>query len=588
MRIRQLLANKTSEAVFSLYGNNFPSEKVQIQKTRPEFEGDLTIVVFPFLQLSKKSPEQTANEIGNWLKENVAEVSSFNVIKGFLNLVVTENFWIESLKQEYQPSTINHQPSTILLEYSSPNTNKPLHLGHIRNCLLGFSVAKILEANGNKVVKTQIINDRGIHICKSMLAWEEWGRGETPENSGLKGDKLVGKYYVEFDKQLKIQKENLKIEDEKKLPLMHQAQEMLLKWEAKDEEIITLWKMMNSWVYAGFDETYKKLGVSFDKNYYESETYLEGKKIVENGLGKGIFYKKEEGAVCCDLTKEGMEEKVLLRSDGTSVYITQDIGTAILRLQDFPQANKLIYTVGNEQDYHFKVLFAILKKLSEANIIPVENASFYHLSYGMVDLPSGKMKSREGTVVDADDLIDEMIETAKKTTEELGKLTDIPEEKREELYKIIGLGALKYFILKVDPKKRMLFNPQESIDFNGNTGPFIQYTYARIQSLLRKANSEFKIQNLKLKIFKEEKSVLKLIYEFPDVVKEAGETYNPAVIANYIYELVKEYNHFYQSIPVLSETNNDLKTFRLMLSQKTAEIIKSSMELLGIDVPGRM
>lgn len=590
MRVRQLLANKLSEATQLLYGTGFPAYKVLVQKTRPEFEGDLTIVVFPFLRISQKSPEQTASDFGRWLKANVPEVSSYNVIKGFLNLVIDDKYWIDSLTKPFP--AIPQQPESILLEYSSPNTNKPLHLGHIRNNLLGFSISEILKVNGHKVTNTQIINDRGIHICKSMLAWQKWGHGETPESSGLKGDKLVGKYYVIFDKELKSQKEALinsghtKEEAEKEAPLMKEAQEMLRKWEAKEADVIALWKTMNSWVYDGFEETYKALGVSFDKNYYESETYLYGKQIVEEGIKKGIFYRKEDGSVWCDLTKEGLEEKALLRSDGTSVYITQDIGTAILRLKDFPGTNKLIYTVGNEQDYHFKVLFAILKKLGYGWA-----DQCYHLSYGMVDLPSGKMKSREGTVVDADDLIEEMIHTARVTTEELGKLNEIPEEKRKELFRIIGLGALKYFILKVDPKKRMLFNPQESIDFNGNTGPFIQYTYARIQSLLRKADFRPPVHNNPpevRRIEKTEKQVLKLIYEYPDIINEAGETYNPAVIANYIYELVKEYNHFYQSVPVLSANDKQLVSFRLLLSYKTGEIIKSAMNLLGIEVPERM
>lgn len=629
MRVRQSLANKLSEATQLLYGTGFPASRVQLQKTRPEFEGDLTVVVFPFLRLSKKSPEQTAGELGAWLKANIPYISSFNVIKGFLNLVIDDNYWIESLSLPF--SVIPQSAESILLEYSSPNTNKPLHLGHIRNNLLGFSVSEILKINGHNITNTQIINDRGIHICKSMLAWQKWGMGETPESSGLKGDKLVGKYYVEFQKRyieenkdnidsifkgdfscitndndlhsikkyLKIaieDKNSTKEEIEKAGKLIteivtshsrltKEAQEMLRRWEAKDTEVITLWKRMNSWVYDGFEQTYKALGVSFDKNYYESETYLYGKQIVEDGVKKGLFYKKEDSSVWCDLTKEGLDEKLVLRSDGTSVYVTQDIGTAILRLKDFPGTNKLIYTVGNEQDYHFKVLFAILKKLGYDWA-----DKCYHLSYGMVDLPSGKMKSREGTVVDADDLIEEMIHTAKQTTEELGKLGEIPEEKREELFRIIGMGALKYFILKVDPKKRMLFNPKESIDFNGNTGPFIQYTYARIQSLLRKADFKSPAGHLPQVpgIQKTEKQVLKFIYEYPEILREAADTYSPAVIANYIYELVKEYNHFYQTIPVLSANDRPLVNFRLLLSYKTGEVIKSAMNLLGIEVPEKM
>lgn len=598
MRIKQLLCSNSIEAIKSLYGKEISAEKVQVQKTRPEFEGDLTIVVFPFLQLSKKPPEQTANDLGNWLISKMPELVSFNVIKGFLNLVIADKFWIESLLLDLfeQIKALNadklSSKASILLEYSSPNTNKPLHLGHIRNNLLGYSLASILEKSGHSIIKTQIINDRGIHICKSMLAWQKWGKGETPVSSGLKGDKLVGKYYVLFDKEYKEQikqgiANGLK-EDQAaaQSELIREAQEMLRKWEAKDPEIIALWTTMNSWVYEGFNETYKTLGVNFDRNYYESETYLYGKKIVEKGLKDGIFYQKEEDkSVWCDLKNEGMDDKLLIRSDGTTVYITQDIGTAIRRFEDYPEISQQIYTVGNEQDHHFKVLFAILKKLGYHWA-----DKCYHLSYGMVDLPSGKMKSREGTVVDADDLIREMISTAKKTSEELGKLNEIPEEKREELFRILGLGAIKYFILKVDPKKRMLFDPVESIDLNGNTGPFIQYTYARIQSLLRKGNFQA-IDNFPLSvrdIHKVEKQVLILLYEFPEAVKDAGDSYNPAVIANYVYELVKEYNHFYQTCPVLSEPDRELLNFRLILSQKTGEVIKSSMKLLGIEVPEKM
>lgn len=612
IKIEDLLTNKTGEAIKSLYASeadpkHLPADAkaplwqagISFQKTNKEFEGDLTLVVFPFVKLSKKSPEETAKQIGEFLKTNTPEISDYNVVKGFLNLVIDKKYWLDFFKEiqahdNWGHTTANENSKTIMLEYSSPNTNKPLHLGHIRNNLLGYSVAEILKANGNKVIKANLVNDRGIHICKSMLAWKNWGNGETPESTGMKGDHLVGKYYVEFDKSFKSQVLSLKSEGakeedaEKKAPLMTEIQGMLRKWEAGDKETIELWKIMNSWVYKGFEETYKILGVDFDKMYYESNTYLLGKKAVEEGLNKKVFFKKEDGSVWIDLTNEGLDQKVLLRSDGTSVYITQDIGTAIERLREFPQISKLIYTVGNEQDYHFKVLFKTLKKLGYAWA-----DECYHLSYGMVELPEGKMKSREGTVVDADDLIKEMIDTAEATTKELGKIEGFSDAEAKNLYKTIGLGALKYFMLKVDPKKKMLFNPKESIDFNGNTGPFIQYTYARIQSILRKAeNQKLAVDNLQfadhISVLPKEKEIIKLIYDFPVVINEAANSYSPATIANYVYELVKEYNQFYHDITILKEENKDLMNFRLSLSKKAGEVIQSSMKLLGIEVPEKM
>jgi arginyl-tRNA synthetase len=577
--------------VNQLFDFNFQDSQIQFQQTRKEFEGDITLVVFPLVKVAKKSPEETGKVIGEAVVNSIEEIESFNVIKGFLNLKFTDAFWKEKFSAQIQnpiwgiekPNSSNR---TILVEYSSPNTNKPLHLGHLRNNFLGYSVAEILKANGHDVKKVQVINDRGIHICKSMVAWQLFGNGETPKNTGLKGDKLIGNYYVKFDKEYKNEIANLVAEglteDEakKQAPLMQNAQQMLVKWEQGDEETVDLWKKMNSWVYSGFDVTYKTMGVDFDKLYYESDTFLLGKDIVQKGLDENFFFQKEDGSIWIDLKNDGLDEKLLLRSDGTAVYMTQDIGTAVLRKQDFPAMDQLIYTVGNEQDYHFKVLFKILEKLGYDF---AQNC--FHLSYGMVDLPSGKMKSREGTVVDADDLMADMFSTAQATSEELGKLEDASEEEKQTLYKNVGLAALKYFILKVDPKKRMLFNPEESVDFNGNTGPFIQYTYARIQALKRrKGNYDLKgFEGFNLE--KEERELIKKIEQFPDIVKEAGAGYSPAIIANYIYDLVKIYNQFYQSIQIFGTEKEDL---RIGLSHKCGEVIKSGMKLLGIDVPERM
>ena len=594
--IEQILSSKVSTAVKELYATDFPSNKVVFAKTNKEFEGDITLVVFPFVKLSKKTPEATAQELGEYLQKNVGEVEKFNVVKGFLNLVISKAFWLNYFNgilsdKNFGFTEVKKDSPQVMVEYSSPNTNKPLHLGHIRNNLLGFSVAQILSANGNEVIKVNLVNDRGIHICKSMLAWKKWGNGETPESSGMKGDHLVGKYYVEFDKHYKAEIAELKSkgigeeEAEKKAPLIIEAQELLVKWEQGDKEVKALWEMMNSWVYKGFDESYKMLGVSFDKTYYESQTYLLGKKIVQEGLDKKVFYKKEDGSVRVDLSEFKLDEKVLLRSDGTSVYITQDLGTASERFKEFPQLTKLIYTVGNEQEHHFKVLFSTLKKLGYK-----QAEQCYHLSYGMVELPEGKMKSREGTVVDADDLIAEMIKTAKEASEQSGKQEGFTEEEKQKLYHTIALGALKYFILKVDPKKKMLFDPKESIDLNGNTGPFIQYTYTRISSVLRKVESlksevgSWKLNSIETK----EKDVIKLLYDFPNVVKEAGVNYSPAVIANYTYELAKCYNQFYHDITILKEEDEQKKNFRLALSKTTGEVIKNAMMLLGIEVPERM
>jgi len=594
------LTEEVCKAVNTLNGAGYsvsPTDgAIQLQKTRKEFEGDFTINVFPFVSKFKKSPEQTAQAIGEYVKQNMPLIKSFNVIKGFLNFVIDENYWIEYFinhreKADYGCSTSqNKQP--FVIEYSSPNTNKPLHLGHIRNNLLGFSLAEILKATGKNVVKVNLVNDRGIHICKSMLAWKRWGQGETPETYGLKGDHLVGKYYVLFDKQYKIEIEELKNkgiseEDAKRTaPLIIEAQEMLKKWEMNDEEVVALWKRMNSWVYAGFDETYKRLGVSFDKFYYESQTYLLGKSIVEEGLKSNTLEKREDGSVWADLRQDGLDEKLLLRSDGTSVYMTQDLGTAHQRYEEYKPA-KMIYVVGNEQNYHFDVLKIILKKMGFAWADDI-----FHFSYGMIELPEGKMKSREGTVVDADDLVEEMIATAKQTTEELGKIDVFQKEEAEKLYKMLALGALKYFILKVDPKKTMLFNPAESIDFNGNTGPFIQYTHARIQSLLRKAKDKFPSGlpefTSSVAILPKEKELMKLFYDFPSVVVEAADKLSPALIANYVYELVKEFNQFYQEIPVLKEENLEQVAFRIHLAEFTGKIISQSMKLLGIEVPDRM
>ncbi|MDB9994141.1 arginine--tRNA ligase [Flavobacteriaceae bacterium] len=566
-------------------------ESVEFQATRKEFEGDITVVVFPMLRVVKGNPVQIGQSIGDFLVANVEEVIRFNVVKGFLNLVFSDSYFLNFFKETSDYSKfgkVTGEEETIMVEYSSPNTNKPLHLGHIRNILLGYSVAEILKASGKKAYKTQIVNDRGIHICKSMLAWKTYGNNVTPEISGLKGDKLVGNYYVKFDQEYKREIAQLLTEGysqkeaKLKAPSLIKAQEMLIKWEAGDEETVSLWKTMNGWVYEGFDKTYASLGVDFDTLYYESNTYLLGKEVITEGLSKGVFFKKEDGSIWCDLTDDGLDEKIVQRSDGTAVYMTQDIGTAIQRVKDYPEITGMIYTVGNEQDYHFKVLFLILKKLGYQW---AEN--LFHLSYGMVDLPSGKMKSREGTVVDADDLISDMAQTAKKISEELGKIDDFSEEEKEGLYKTIGLGALKYYILKVDPKKRILFNPEESVDFQGNTGPFIQYTYARIQSILRKAGTQTEVSNL-LELHPKEKELVKQLQLFPDAIQQAGVQYSPALIANYTYELVKSFNSFYQNVSILGTDNNEEKSFRIQLSKAVSDVIKTAFNLLGIEVPERM
>ncbi len=566
---------------------------LQFQSTKKEFKGELTLVTFPLTRFIKKKPEEIGEELGDYLAKTNQNIAGYNVVKGFLNLETEDEFWLEYLNELYDNKSLglkeNENPKEILVEYSSPNTNKPLHLGHLRNNFLGFSVANILEYAGNGVKKVQIINDRGIHICKSMLAWQRFGDGETPESSGLKGDKLVGKYYVAFDKAYKEEIATLmtegKTEEEakKEAPILLAAQEMLVKWEQKDEQVWALWKRMNGWVYSGFDVTYDTIGVSFDKLYYESETFHLGKEKVLEGLASGIFYQKEDGSIWVDLEDVGMDHKLLLRSDGTAVYITQDIGTAIHRLHDFPELNSVIYTVGNEQDYHFKVLFEVLKRLGYAW---AENC--FHLSYGMVDLPSGKMKSREGTVVDADDLAAEMQATAQKITEEQGKLEHLQDEDKEALYKNIGMGALKYYLLKVDPKKRLMFDPTESIDFQGNTGPFVQYTHARIKSILTKANKELSAVNTDLHISEQEREILVKLYDFPNMIQEAAKAYSPALVANYTYDLVKSYNSFYQSTPILKDDNKIVMNFRLVMSQKVAECIKQSLNLLGIVAPDSM
>lgn len=597
MSIEEKLIKAVAKGLKSLYNAELPESQIQLQKTKKEFEGHLTIVVFPFLRISKKSPEATAQELGEYLKQNEEIVDDFNVIKGFLNITTASSTWIELLNNISQNAHFGIKTPTkdaqlVMIEYSSPNTNKPLHLGHVRNNLLGFSLSKIMEANGYNVVKTNIVNDRGIHICKSMLAWQKYGNGETPESSGKKGDHLVGDYYVEFDKHYKQELKELKAkglsdaEAEASSTLMKETREMLIKWEANDPEVRKLWSMMNGWVYKGFDETYKELGVSFDKIYYESDTYLEGKEKVLEGLEKGLFIKKEDGSVWADLTPEGLDQKILLRSDGTSVYMTQDIGTAKMRFADYP-INKMIYVVGNEQNYHFQVLSILLDKLGFK-----WGKDLVHFSYGMVELPEGKMKSREGTVVDADDLMEEMISTAKETSKELGKLDNISEEEANNISRIVGLGALKYFILKVDARKNMTFNPKESIDFNGNTGPFIQYTYARIQSVLRKAKEAgINLSNnldTAVEISEKEIALIQHIADFEAVVKQAAEDYSPSGIANYIYDLVKEYNQFYHDFSILREENEKVKTFRLVLSKAVGETIKNGMMLLGIEVPDRM
>ena len=588
--IEEILKQEIEKCLAELYSST--EQSIQFQKTRKDFEGDITLVVFPLLRASKKGPEQTAEQIGEYLKEKVIEVADFNVVKGFLNLEITQEYWCNQFVTTYNTydyglvSSVENAP-TYLVEYSSPNTNKPLHLGHIRNNLLGYSVAEIIKASGKNVQKVQVINNRGIHICKSMVAWQDFGNGETPESSGLKGDHLVGKYYIEFDKNYKkeiadLVANKMELKDaEKKAPIFKKAQEMLRSWEAKEPTVIALWKKMNEWVYSGFESTYKRLGVDFDKNYYESDTYLLGKKVVEIGLEKGVFYKEEDGSVWIDLSAEGLDKKIILRSDGTAVYMTQDIGTAIQRHEDFAFSN-MAYTVGNEQDYHFKVLFLILDKLGYDWA-----KSCYHLSYGMVDLPSGKMKSREGTVVDADELMDGMVSTAKGIAKDLGKLDGMTEQEANELYEIVGMGALKYFMLKVDPRKRMLFDPKESIDFNGNTGPFIQYTYARIQSLKRKHNAEVVMPSA-VNITAKEQEIIKLLTEFPAVIQEAAANYSPALVANYVYDLVKEYNTYYQNTAILTAESEELINFRLGLSVKVGEVIKTSMSLLGVNVPDRM
>ncbi|WP_314204806.1 arginine--tRNA ligase [Capnocytophaga bilenii] len=596
MKLQDTLKEYAVKAVETLYGVTL--ENVEIQLTKKDFVGDMTIVIFPMLRQVKGNPQQIGEAIGAHIKQSAPNlVCDFNVIKGFLNLVIADSYYINFLNDikdnpQYGLAAPNSKEA-LLVEYSSPNTNKPLHLGHIRNNLLGYSVAEILKAAGHKVYKTQIINDRGIHICKSMIAWQRFGNRETPESTGLKGDKLVGNYYVAFDKAYKTEIEQLiaegktKEEAEKQAPIFLEAQELLRKWEAGDAEVLALWKKMNSWVYDGFGVTYKNLGVDFDSNYYESNTYLLGKDIVEQGLAKGVFFKKEDGSVWCDLTADGLDEKLVLRSDGTSVYITQDMGTATQRVKDYPDVKGMVYTVGNEQDYHFKVLFLILKKLG------YDWASkLYHLSYGMVDLPSGKMKSREGTVVDADDLISEMQQTAKEISQELGKLDGYTEEQKEELYRTIGLGALKYYILKVDPKKRILFDPKESIDFQGNTGPFVQYTYARIRSILRKYNEvatgKPQVTNLPSELHEKEKTLLRSIGQFPAVVQDAADNYSPALVANYVYDLVKDFNSFYQNVSILGEQDPVKLDFRVALCRKISEIIAEAFKMLGIQVPERM
>jgi len=597
MNIEDKLVASVISGLKVLYGQDVPAAQVQLQKTKKEFEGHLTLVVFPFLRMSKKGPEQTAQEIGEYLKANEPSVAAFNVIKGFLNLTIASSAWIELLNnihadKQYGIITATDDSPLVMIEYSSPNTNKPLHLGHVRNNLLGNALANIVMANGNKVVKTNIVNDRGIHICKSMLAWQKYGNGETPESTGKKGDHLVGDYYVAFDKHYKaevaglMEKGMTKEEAEAASPLMNEAREMLVKWESGDPEVRALWAKMNNWVYEGFDETYRKMGVSFDKIYYESNTYLEGKEKVMEGLEKGFFYKKEDGSVWADLTAEGLDHKLLLRADGTSVYMTQDIGTAKLRFADYP-IDKMIYVVGNEQNYHFQVLSILLDKLGFE-----WGKSLVHFSYGMVELPEGKMKSREGTVVDADDLIEEMVSTAKETSNELGKLDGLTQEEADNIARIVGLGALKYFILKVDARKNMTFNPKESIDFNGNTGPFIQYTYARIQSVLRKA-AEAGIAipaeiPVGIELSEKEEGLIQMVADFAAIVKQAGEDYSPSIIANYTYDLVKEYNQFYHDFSILREENEAVKIFRLALSENVAKVVRLGMALLGIEVPDRM
>jgi arginyl-tRNA synthetase len=596
MNIEHFLSTTISKVINELFELSSNTNDIILQKTKKEFEGDFTLVTFPYIKAAKATPEKTGELIGEQLIKSNPSITKFNVVKGFLNFSLSNDFWLNEFKDisktdNYGIKAAKSSGKQIMLEYSSPNTNKPLHLGHVRNNLLGYSVATIMKTQGHDVIKVNLVNDRGIHICKSMIAWKLFGNGETPQSSGLKGDHLVGKYYVIFDKEYKKEIQTLidggttKEDAEKQAPIMLQTQEMLLKWEASDNDTIDLWKTMNGWVYDGFAVSYKKLGVDFDKMYYESNTYLLGKEVVLEGLAKNVFYKKENGSVAIDLTEDKLDEKIVLRSDGTSVYITQDMGTAIERFKEFPAISQMIYTVGNEQDYHFKVLFKILEKLGYSWA-----KECYHLSYGMVELPEGKMKSREGTVVDADDLMDGMVATAKETTEELGKVEGFTQEELETLYQTIGMGALKYFILKVDPKKKMLFDPKESIDFNGHTGPFIQYTHARIKSILRKFEgkaNDIIIAN-DITLHDKEKELIKLQYDFPAILADASNTYNPAVVANYIYELTKLFNQFYNECPVLKEENNTIKEFRILLIDKTSEIIKNGMLCLGIDVPERM
>ena len=592
MSLVHLLEPSIKKAISELF--EVSMEKIEFQSTRKDFEGDVTVVIFPLLKVIKGNPVEIGTKIGTYLVEHVSEVEKFNVVAGFLNIVISDDYYVKFFSQIQSETNfgfvkVDENATAVMVEYSSPNTNKPLHLGHIRNNLLGFSVAEIIKASGRKVYKTQIINDRGIHICKSMLAWQKFGNGQTPQSTGLKGDKLVGNFYVQFDKLYKSEIADLmangKTEDEakKQAPSIVEAQQMLLDWEAGKPEVIELWKTMNQWVYDGFAQTYTNLGVDFDKNYYESNTYLLGKEVVQFGLEKGIFEKDPDGSVWIDLTPDGLDRKIVLRSDGTAVYMTQDIGTAIQRVKDFPDVGGMVYSVGNEQDYHFKVLFLILKKLGFDWA-----ESLYHLSYGMVELPSGKMKSREGTVVDADDLMAEMTTTAQTISEELGKLEGYSADEKAKLFKTIGLGALKYYMLKVDPKKQMMFNPEESVDFNGNTGPFIQYTYARIQSILRKANFDFANTSVIEALHPKEKELIKQIQLFPEVIQDAAKNHSPALVANYTYELVKEFNSFYQNVSILGEEHHDTKVFRVQLSKKVADTIQLAFGLLGIEVPERM
>jgi len=592
MILQETISKQVQAALKELYNVDFKS--IELQATRKEFEGDITVVVFPMLRVVKGNPVQIGNAIGDYLLEHLDDVVSFNVVKGFLNLVIADQYYLNffsSIKEEenYGIVTPEEDDKAVMIEYSSPNTNKPLHLGHIRNNLLGYAVAEIVKASGKKVYKTQIINDRGIHICKSMIAWQKFGNNETPQSTGIKGDKLVGNYYVKFDKEYKkevlelIESGKTEQEAKKEAPIFIEAQEMLRKWEAGDTVVVDLWKTMNAWVYEGFDKTYKTLGVDFDSYYYESDTYLLGKDVIEEGVTRGVFFRKEDGSVWCDLTAEGLDEKIVLRSDGTAVYMTQDIGTAIQRVKDNPDIGGMIYTVGNEQDYHFKVLFLILKKLGYT-----WSENLHHLSYGMVDLPSGKMKSREGTVVDADDLMAEMFDAAAEASKELGKLEGYTEEEKQEIYKIVGLGSLKYYILKVDPKKRILFNPEESVDLKGNTGSFIQYTYARIQAILRKADFNWKRQVDNVVLDSREKELIKLIEVFPEIIQSAAKDMSPAIIANYTYDLVKAYNSFFQNVSIYGADNQEETVFRVQLSNIVGNTIKSAFKVLGIGVPDRM